>query len=100
MGAPIGNTNARKANRAWSETIRRVVAQNDSEKLRAAAEKLVELAQAGDVAALRELGDRLDGKAAQQIQLQGDEDQPLVHRIVREIAANPPTPAPGTEAEK
>ena len=85
MGAPFGNTNAKKENRLWKETVHRVLVQNDAEKLRAAAEKLVELAVAGDVAALREVGDRLDGKAAQQIQLQGDADAPIVSRIEQVI---------------
>ena len=56
--------------------------QNDAQKLRAIADKLVEMAQAGDVSAMRELGDRLDGKPAQQVQLSGDADAPL--KIVHE----------------
>jgi hypothetical protein len=82
MAAPLGNSNARKENRLWSETIKRAVAQNDAVKLRAAADKLVELAVAGDVSALRELGDRLDGKPKQQIEATGADDGPL--RIVHE----------------
>ena len=82
MAAPIGNQNARKENRLWGETIRRAVAQNDSVKLRGLADKLIELAAAGDVSALREIGDRLDGKPAQQLQLSGDENQPL--KIIHE----------------
>ena len=82
MAAPIGNQNARKENRLWGETIRRAVAQNDAVKLRGLADKLIELAAAGDVSALREIGDRLDGKPAQQLQLQGDESQPL--KIIHE----------------
>lgn len=92
MAAPIGNQNARKENRAWSEAIRRVVAQNDSQKLRDLAEKLVALAEAGDVAALKELGDRLDGKPAQQVQVSGDSDAPLVVSVVKFLdAADKPT---------
>ena len=81
-GAPLGNTNGRKENRLWAETIRRAVAQNDAQRLRALAEKLIAVAETGDVAALRELGDRLDGKPAQQVQIQGDADAPL--KIVHE----------------
>ena len=44
-------------------------------------EKLKELARAGDIAALRELFDRVEGKPAQQLQLQGDEDAPLQVKI-------------------
>ena len=82
MSAPAGNQNARKENRLWAETIKRAVAQNDAVKLRAAADKLVELAVAGDVSALRELGDRLDGKPKQQIEATGADDGPL--RIIHE----------------
>ena len=81
-GAQPGNSNARKENRLWAETIKRAVAQNDALKLRAAADKLVELAVAGDVSALRELGDRLDGKPKQQIEATGADDGPL--RIIHE----------------
>ena len=81
-GAPLGNQNARKENRLWAETIRRAVAQNDAQKLRDLAEKLIELGASGDVSALREIGDRLDGKRAQQVQLSGDADAPL--KIVHE----------------
>lgn len=35
--------------------------------------------------AVTELFDRIDGRPAQQVQLQGDDDQPLVHKIVREV---------------
>ena len=82
MAAPLGNQNARKENRLWGETNRRAVVQNDAQRLRDLAEKLIDLAITGDVPALREIGDRLDGKPAQQLQLQGDPDAPL--RIVHE----------------
>jgi hypothetical protein len=72
VGAPIGNQNARKERRLWGDTINRVLAQNDSEKLRKAAETLVDLAMAGDVSALRELGDRVDGKPKQEVEHSGD----------------------------
>lgn len=48
-------------------------------------EKLKELALAGEITALRELFDRIDGKPSQQVQLQGDPDQPLVARLERVI---------------
>ena len=66
-GAPIGNKNAVKERRLWGDTIRRVVTQENSKRLRNAAEKLVTKAEEGDVTALRELGDRLDGKVPQAI---------------------------------
>ena len=67
MGAPLGNRNAAKENRLWKETIHRVVTQNKAGLLRLAAESLVNKAVEGDVGALRELGDRIDGKVPQAI---------------------------------
>lgn len=58
------------SDKAWRDAIR--VAVNEphekgKKKLRALADKLVAEALAGDVSAMREIGDRLDGKATQQI---------------------------------
>ena len=39
----------------------------------------------GDMAAMKELFDRLDGKPAQQVQLSGDADAPLRHRVEQVI---------------
>jgi hypothetical protein len=83
MGAPVGNKNATK-NKVWIQALNRAVAQDDGVRLRAAAEKLIDLAVAGDVAALRELGDRLDGKVAQQVLLGGDgSGDPLIVQVVK-----------------
>ena len=62
MGAPLGNKNATK-NRPWAEAINRVLLAEDGKKMRALAEKLVKAAEDGDVVALKEVGDRVDGKA-------------------------------------
>lgn len=67
MGAPLGNQNSSKANRLWAETIKRAIVQEDGAKLRAIAEKLIAMAAEGDMQAIKELGDRLDGKATQAI---------------------------------
>lgn len=78
MAGEEGNNFSSKNNRLWRETLRRVAAQNP-EKLRRIAEKLYEQAEQGDIAAMREIGDRLDGKAAQTIQ--GDDENPLTVAI-------------------
>lgn len=56
-----------------------------TKKLNIIAAKLVELAIAGDIQAIKEISDRVDGKPAQAIV--GDEKSPLtmVHRIERHI---------------
>lgn len=85
-GAPLGNQNAVKENRRWMNALNRAIAQDDSRRLRDAAEMLLNKAAAGEPWAIRELGDRLDGKAAQQVVLQGDPDNPVrIEKIVREV---------------
>ena len=81
MGAPLGNKNATK-NRPWAEAINRVLLAEDGKKMRALAEKLVDAALAGDVPALKEVGDRVDGKALNALEISGNPDEPL--RIVHE----------------
>jgi len=85
MGAPVGNTNSSADNRLWANTIRRAVVQGDAEKLRQIAEKLIHMASEGDMQAIKELGDRLDGKPSQALDLGSDPDRPIVQKIVREI---------------
>ncbi len=63
-GAPKGNKNAAKA-KIWSDAIRKYAIQNGT--LDKAAETLCNLAVAGDMAALKELGDRMEGKSVQSI---------------------------------
>lgn len=84
MGAPVGNQNAAKS-RAFYGALSRAIAQDDGVRLRAAAEKLLDLAAGGESWAVRELADRLDGKPAQV--LAGDPDAPLqvLGRIERAI---------------
>jgi hypothetical protein len=65
-GAPEGNKNATK-NRPWAEAINRALLAEDGKKLRALADKIIDKALEGDVQALKEIGDRVDGKAAQAI---------------------------------
>jgi hypothetical protein len=66
MGAPLGNQNSSLENRLWGNTIRRAAAQ-DPEKLRRIADTLLAKAEEGDIQAIKEIGDRLDGKPAQTI---------------------------------
>jgi hypothetical protein len=63
-GAPVGNTNAVKP-KVWSDALRKAIVQGQNLDLLAHA--LVEKALAGDITALKELGDRLEGKATQQV---------------------------------
>lgn len=67
-GAPEGNSNSSYNNRLWANTIRRAVTQADPDRLRRIAEAMLDAAEEGNMAAIKELGDRLDGKVAQTIQ--------------------------------
>jgi hypothetical protein len=61
--------------------------EDGKDKLRAVADALVTKAIAGDVGAIKEIGDRLDGKVPQGI-IGGEEGDPainMVHRIERVV---------------
>ena len=63
MGRPIGSSNREKP---FNDALR-IALLSDPLRLRRIAEKLAILAEEGDLAAIRELADRLDGKPAQVI---------------------------------
>jgi len=66
MGRPIGSLNRQKP---FADALRmEICAGNDPRQLRAIARKLIEMAEGGDLQAIREIGDRLDGKCAQTIE--------------------------------
>lgn len=92
MAAAPGNQYAVKAKR-WSQAIDRALANRSRadgiEALDALAEKLLTLADQGDLGALKELGDRIEGKPSQAIDLGSDPDRPMVQKIVREIVRAP-----------
>ena len=67
-GAPQGNQNSSKTNRLWGETIRKAALQADAKLLRKIADKLLEKAAEGDIQAIKELGDRLDGRSVQAVE--------------------------------
>lgn len=89
-GAPEGNTNSSKDNRLWRNTIMRAIAQGNPDRLRRIADALLDKAADGDMAAIKELGDRLDGKANQQLQVTGADEGPLVVEI-RRYGSDSPT---------
>ena len=77
MGAPLGNENNRKG-RIWQSAIHQALEKRGAgdrmEALRAIADRLIDQAEAGDMAALKELGDRIDGRAAQALTVTGDDE--------------------------
>lgn len=80
IGAPMGNQNAKKG-KAWSEAIKRAIrgkyGKEWEESLQELAGKLVKAADEGDLQALKEIGDRLDGKPTQQTEVSGPDGGPV-----------------------
>ena len=66
MAFEKGNKANAKA-RLFDGALRRAIAQDDGQRLRDAAEKLLDLAAAGEPWAINTLADRLDGKAPQSV---------------------------------
>jgi hypothetical protein len=72
-----GNKNSSKENRIWGNIIRKLAVQEDYRRLHAIAEKLYEKAAEGDMTAVKELGDRLDGKSVATTELTGADGKDL-----------------------
>jgi hypothetical protein len=93
MGAPVGNQNAAKA-KVWHAAIMRALERRKpaDERVKAIdelADKLLELVAKGDLGALKEFGDRLDGKPAQAVTVAGDEDGGPVRMSLSVAYADP-----------
>jgi hypothetical protein len=75
-GAPEGNSNARKG-RLFYEQLRKILVQEDALKLRKIAQKVVDAAIQGEPWAIKEIMDRIDGKAIQATEITGADGEPL-----------------------
>lgn len=73
-GAPLGNQRARKG-KDWLDALRKVCVQKEA--LPKIAEKVVEAAIAGEPWAIQEIGNRLDGKPAQAVEVSGPDGDPI-----------------------
>ena len=76
-GAPLGNQNSSKSNRLFTETIKRLATQSEGEYNRMIAQALIDKAISGDMAAIKEYGDRIDGKAIATQELTGPDGSNL-----------------------
>jgi len=72
-----GNTHSSKINRLAAETLKRVLIQEEAVRLRAVAEALVAKAESGDVSAIKEVFDRMDGKSVATTELTGPDGSNL-----------------------
>lgn len=90
-GAPLGNKNASRTRPFW-HALDRVLAQErgkQGDRLRLAAEKLLDLAAAGEAWAVRELADRLDGRVPQALEHTGPEGRELPGTINVVLTSTP-----------
>lgn len=91
MAAAKGNQYAAKGGR-WSAAIsKRIEELQAMDKL---AEALVLKALDGDMQALKEIGDRLDGKSRQQIDVGGQPDNPFISAITVKLVKSQERKAP------
>ena len=65
MGRPIGSPNRQKP---FTDALRVALLSGGGRRLRAIADKLAEKAEQGDLQAIQQIGDRLDGKPSQAIE--------------------------------
>lgn len=88
-GAPIGNKNSTKG-KEWRDALQRAMATRSKGAgwrvtLEKIADKVIELAEGGDLVAAKEIADRMDGKPHQAIQL--EVERPLDGLSESELAA-------------
>lgn len=83
MAAPITAVGS-KPEKIWRDAVMRAVKRKveggKSPWLERLADRLVEAADKRDIQALKEIGDRLDGKPVSQVNVAGNEGGPLVIR--------------------
>jgi hypothetical protein len=89
VAAPEGNHNYKKG-KLWSQAIMLALDQRDPTKTRIealtdVAKQLISQAASGDIQALKELADRIDGKATQDVIFQGG-DEPILISLVEPTA--------------
>lgn len=91
-GAQPGNQNAATGKR-WRDAINRALsARAKSDGIKALddlAEKLLTLCDQGELGALRELGDRIDGRAPQSVALTGEDGGPVQYQQIERKIVRP-----------
>jgi hypothetical protein len=87
-GAPEGNQNAAKSKRLFNSALKRALTQGPG-RVEAIVEKLISLAESGEPWAVKELIDRVDGKAPQPVVGGDDDENPITVKeiIIRAVDA-------------
>ena len=93
VGAPVGNKNATK-NAPWKAAIHRALAKRSRIDQREALDEIAEAFLAkcgdGDMVAIKELGDRLDGRAKQQVTVSGEDGGAIQTSLTIEFKRSTP----------
>ena len=76
-----------KEKRLFDEALRRAISQDDGERVRACAEKLLDKAAAGEPWAVNTLADRLDGRPDQNVNVTRDVKDMSIDELLAAIAA-------------
>jgi hypothetical protein len=79
MAAPIGNTNAIKG-KMFYDKLRKVLVQ-EPHRLESIVNQLITQAETGEAWAVKEVIDRLDGKAVQTTEMQNSDGTPILSGI-------------------
>src|SRR5688572_5520950 len=82
-----GNPSGRQREKPFREALDRAIAQDDGKRIRKAADKLLDLAAAGEPWAIQMLADRLDGRAAQTTHVETDNTLAVRSAPVSQVAA-------------
>lgn len=80
-----GNKYSSKINRLLGETLKRALVQDEAIRSRKVVEALLTKAEDGDVHAIKEVFDRIDGKVIQENKVSGDSDQPVMIQVITGI---------------
>lgn len=88
-----GNPSGTQPNKPFWSALNRAIAQEDSKRIRAAAEKLLDAAASGEPWAIAMLADRMDGKPKQQTELSGPDGGPVPIGVIERTIIDPQTPA-------
>lgn len=99
MASP-NNPKGAKSDKLWRDALMRAVKREvdkggKTKRLEVLADKLVEEGMAGNVAAIKEIGDRLDGRPAQAVEMSGTLD--IAARLMEVISERSPGYLPDPE---
>lgn len=81
-GRPTGS---KSATRPWSDAIRRAVARKGKQGLNKLADQLLAKVEEGDMQAIKEFGDRYEGKIPQAIEGPGKDGEHIVYQRIENV---------------